>query len=310
MVPECPGPVSGQALRSVPSVMTELLRYSVFSLPALLIVFGGCSPKQTSMPEEAPTGLARAALDNPVFRWDSTATPTLTLYYQPGSYAADRVPVLRGRAEEARERTLAMLGETEFPHRLRLFYVSSREEMAALTGRESTGSADVDSYTVALVANESWTPFERHEVMHAVSLLLWGQPGDPATQQEWLRGGWLREGIATAAEDRCGSAPNRSVAAAMKAEGRLIPLESLTTTAFYQQDDIAAYLQAGSLVEYLIQTYGIAPFRRLWQEGAGVAAIYGKPTSDLEAEWQAWLGGTPAAVSAEELSALRERGCG
>jgi hypothetical protein len=74
--------------------------------------------------------------------------------------------------------------------------------MASLTDGRFTGFTDAPANTIVLLENE---------VMHAVSLLLWGHPGgaedaprDSAAVEAWRRGGWLREGIAAVAEARCG----------------------------------------------------------------------------------------------------------
>jgi hypothetical protein len=56
-----------------------------------------------------------------------------------------------------------------------------------------------------------------------------------------LSRGWLREGIAAAAEDRYLNYSYGGMAAQWQAEGALLPLGTLVT-AFYQQDDLAAYL--------------------------------------------------------------------
>jgi hypothetical protein len=67
-----------------------------------------------------------------------------------------------------------------------------------------------------------------------------------------MHGGWLREGVVAAAEDLYGRYSYRGMAAQWQAEGTLLPLDSLVH-AFYRQDDLAAYLQAGSLVQYLLE---------------------------------------------------------
>jgi hypothetical protein len=160
------------------------------------------------------------------------------------------------------------------------------------------------------VANAGWRPFERHETMHAVSLGLWGEPGRPASDAAWRRGGWLREGLAAAAEDRCGPWRGRAVAAAMQASGEGLALAELVEH-FYERDDLAAYLQAGALVEYLLETRGVARFRRLWRAGGdALPRVYGEPLDALEAEWRAWLAAVPGASRPPDLAALRREGCG
>jgi hypothetical protein len=202
------------------------------------------------------------------------------------------------------------LGEPAYPARLRVFYFASREEMRRAIGRGHNGFTDVEGHAVFLVANGTWHPFERHETMHAVSLGLWGEPGAPASEAAWRRAGWLREGLAAAAEDRCGGFDGRAVAAAMQAGGEGLSLAHLVDS-FYEQDDLDAYLQAGSLVEYFLETYGAARFRRLWRAGGdGLEAATGKPTAELEAEWRRWLAATPVETRPPDLAALRETGCG
>ncbi len=286
----------------------------------LLLAFAGLSgsagcARTHPTAVDPPSGLARAALTNEAFRWDSLAAPGFSTYVQSGSYTAAHAGELHARTGAALRHALDLLGESSYPAHLRVFFVGSRDEMVPLSGGRQTGFTDAPAHAVALVENESWRAFTRHEVMHAVSLLLWGHPGgaedaprDSAAAQAWQRGGWLREGIAAAAEDRCGPYTNRGVAATMQAEGALIPFDTLAG-AFYEQDDLAAYLQAGSLVGYLLATYGQDRFRTLWQSGS-VEAAYGKPVAAVEAEWAAWLRAAPSEAQPESMEALRGRGCG
>lgn len=294
-------------LHSVPFV----LLLALLAASTALAGSAGCAPAQPT--PAPPSGIARTALA--ALEWDSLAAPGFTTYVQSGSSPAAHADELHERTGDALRHALDLLGEEAYPAHLRVFYVGSRDEMTPLTGGRSTGHTDAPAHAVALVENESWRAFTRHEVMHAVSLLLWGHPGgaedaprDSAAARAWRRGGWLREGIAAAAEDRCGPYANRGVAAAMQAEGALIPFEALTG-AFYEQDDLAAYLQAGSLVGYLLATYGRAPFRALWRSGS-VEDAYGKPATAVEAEWATWLRATPSEARPESVGALRGRGCG
>ena len=66
------------------------------------------------------------------------------------------------------------------------------------------------------------------------------------------QGGWLRERIAAAAEDRYLTYSYRGMAAQWLAEGTILPLDTLVHR-FYRVDDLAAYLQSGSLVNYLLE---------------------------------------------------------
>jgi hypothetical protein len=150
--------------------------------------------------------------------------------------------------------------------------------------------------------------------MHIFSLRLWGHPGtsgagsaDPSIDV-WRVGTWLREGIAAAAENLCGEYTYRGVSAQMQAEGQLFPLDTLRD-AFMQQDDLAAYLQAGSLVQYLMETHGRERFRDLWRgAGRNLENVYGASVSSIEAAWHDWLRST-ADARPPSMSAFRQHGC-
>jgi hypothetical protein len=183
--------------------------------------------------------------------------------------------------------------------------------MQRVTSQRHNGTADAAAHAVILVANPRWSPFDRHELMHAASLTLWGEPGGAARGSDaWRAGGWLREGLAAAAENRCGAYTNRGVAAAMHAGGEKLTVADLIER-FYELDDLAAYLQAGSLVEYLLDAGGRPAFRRLWAAGPGaLGATYGRTANEIDAEWQAWLRATPAGARPDDVAALRRQGCG
>lgn len=256
--------------------------------------------------------LAEVALSQAAFHWDSVRSLGFTLYTPRGSFAASHAPDYRDQIEAAIPHALSMLGEPAYPAHLRLFFVGSRDEVKAITGYGYNGWTDAAARTVIHVATAECRPVVRHEIMHAVSLLLWGNPygpkGDPhppVDRVAFERGGWLREGLAAAAENLYGRYTYRGMAAQWQAEGTLIPLD-LLVGAFYRQDDLAAYLQAGSLVEYLLQTYGRALFRQIWREGTSAfERAYGKSCAALEAEWQVWLRATPAAARPRNVSVAR-----
>jgi hypothetical protein len=50
------------------------------------------------------------------------------------------------------------------------------------------------------------------------------------------------------------------------------------------------YLQGGSFVRYLVETYGLASFMAMY-EGQSYQAVYGKDLASLEGEWKIFLEG-------------------
>lgn len=109
----------------------------------------------------------------------------------------------------------------------------------------------------------------------------------------------LAEGLAVYLQDRLGGNP------AVPNFGRdlddlaseLMPadphLEALNTIIFERRwgsvlGETAEYALAGSFVGFLIEEYGLEPFRRLYDTGDYDAA-YGKPLPELELAWREWL---------------------
>ncbi|MGH7712675.1 MAG: hypothetical protein ACREOG_15395, partial [Gemmatimonadaceae bacterium] len=155
---------------------------------------------------------ADAALARPGFVWDSIPATGATLYTLRGTYAAERAALFRDEVNAAIPHALAMMGEHRYPAHLRVFVLGSREEVESVTGIGSNGWADALGNNVAVVARAECRPVFRHEIMHAVSLRLWGHPLGPEADPKDLtdriafeRGGWLREGLAAAAEDVYGT---------------------------------------------------------------------------------------------------------
>jgi hypothetical protein len=91
-------------------------------------------------------------------------------------------------------------------------------------------------------------------------------------------------------------------------DGKLFPLEELLTHNIGRPGlkTQVGYPAAGSFVGYLIRTYGLAAFKKVWQLEAredkekakadSWTAAFGRPLSELEAAWRAFLSGTRDSV--------------
>ena len=131
----------------------------------------GCAPSRT--PPHG-TGVAREALSREGFAWRTAEAEGIHLHYLPGGRTARRAPELARTAAAALryDRTLAHLPRPSEP--VELFLVESREQARRLIGQGYIGQAIPGELTVFIVMLPGRPPPFRHEIMHALSLKLWG----------------------------------------------------------------------------------------------------------------------------------------
>ncbi|MEJ2216918.1 MAG: hypothetical protein P8099_09910 [Gemmatimonadota bacterium] len=269
---------------------------------ALVIAVAAFGLARSGVSAQAPAGLAREALRRSDFHWINRAAPGVRVHFLAGSYPALHQDSLIRRVLAARDTDLALLDGPAYDRTLDVFFVESRPQLQSLIGQRATGFAQLDSAAVFLVTNPDWRAFERHEIMHILATSAWGRPAPP--------GAWIQEGLAQFADGACGGFTNDAVAAGLMRRDGVIPLDTLVTR-FRTLNDLAAYLDAASVVGYVYHTYGLAAVRRLWQEGSGTAvSALGRSLGDLEKEWRASLPDGSALPPVERIAAIRKHGCG
>ena len=266
-------------------------------LLALACGLAACSPgpaREAAVPHAS--GVARAALSAKGYDWRTHAAPGLHLHYLPGSRAAGRLPELAAKAEEALRHDLALLDGPPPRGTLELFLVDSRAQAAQLTGNGYMGQAVPGELTAFFVLLPGREPAFRHEIMHALSLALWGTH---------RAGSWLSDGVATWAGGTCQGRPVDAIAAGFLERGELLPLTELAAR-FWEVDELHAYLSAGSAVGHVARTRGNAAVAALWRQAPGSHPL-GAGGAALEAEWRAHLATLPAATV--DTALLRLHGC-
>ncbi len=235
------------------------------------------------------------------YAWISIETPHFRFHYEANTYAARHFAELRQGAEEARLHALEILGEKNYAPVIDLFYLDSREKMIPALGSQPAGWSEHQSNTVLLACNANIHPFHRHEIMHVLSMNLWKMPR--------LLEAWLLEGLAVYADAPCAGYSLHEIAAHLQREKKLVSLHSLVFR-FHKQDDLRAYMQSGSFVQFLYETYGREKLRRLWEHGvAHLPEITGKSYRETEMEWRAFLQGVEQTGSEVDWQLLIEKGC-
>lgn len=249
------------------------------ALIALGFLIFSCSKRPIEGPP--PAGLAKQMLADSSYTWMAFQTPHFRFYYEPNSYAAAHIEALSEAAAEARSHALKLLGENNYAPVIDLFYLDSREKMVPALGTQPLGWSERQSNTVLLVCNEKQRPLHRHEIMHVLSMNLWPLPP--------LLEAWLLEGLAVYADAPCSGFSLHEIAAQLQREDKLLPLYNLVY-AFYQPQDLRAYMQGGSVVQFLFENWGHEKFRQLWARGVGgLPEITGKSYREFEQEWRMFL---------------------
>ena len=80
---------------------------------------------------------------------------------------------------------------------------------------------------------------------------------------------------------------------------------------FRAEDDLVAYLQAGSLFEFIAASGGIEAVREVWESGlADAPRILGLDRAELERRWLIELESSWEPVPDAAWDEIREAGCG
>jgi len=273
-----------------------------FRIPTALAVLGlACTPAACAPGRPTPHGgeTARAALARPGFAWRTLEANGIHLHYLPGGDAAANAPELARRAEAALRYDLALARMPAVRDTVELFLVDSREQARQLTGQGYMGQAIPGELTAFFVVEPGKPPLFRHEIMHALSLKLWGTPRTAS---------WLSEGVATWAQDRCQGHGVDAIAAGFLRDGRLPALGELANR-FWEIDEMHAYITAGSAVAFVAHAGGAGAVEALWKlDPQANAHPLGAGGVEMEAAWRRHLGSIPPARL--DTARLRQHGCG
>ena len=263
----------------------------------LILLFSGCAGSSEA---SAPSPQVQRILRDARYEWVTLETENTRIHFPTGSYAEGISNILPGQAEGARRDVLGRLSVAEYPDPLHFFYVDSREDVASLTGSPATGYSFFNDHAVVMVVNEDWRAFERHELTHTVTLGTWADPAGPA----------VVEGLATYVEGACGGYENGRIARTFLDGGLLISLETLAQD-FRGQNDLVAYLQAGSMIEFVVESGGPEVVNLLWDQGLHAApSLLGMSPEAFQQEFGDWIRSKHAPITDVALTAIRSGGCG
>ncbi len=264
-------------------------------LQLVLLLLGSLAPPL------AAQRLADQALADTTFEWITRAAPGFRVHFAADTYAAAHQDSLVARLGPALAADRALIDAPGDPEPIDVFFIESRDQMRRAVGYGVTGFADTQGRGVFLVTNPDWRAFERHELMHVVAVDRWGRAA--------AGNDWLLEGLAQMADGHCGGHTNTAVMLGLVARHGWIPLDTMLT-AFRQQNDLRAYLQAAAFSGWLREHAGVAALQTAWQQPDTPAmALARRPLAAWWADWRAQLDGSTA-VSSAELDRIEAGGCG
>ena len=241
--------------------------------------------------------------------WSTARSRHFVLYVERPSSVASATQMLDS-LEDAWVNAVELLGardvdETPTP----VFVTRSRSRFGRLVppvAKGLTTSLAGGGDVMILVRNDTVRAHTRHEVMHLLSTRAWGTSR--------AHGAWLIEGLATFAEGWCQRSTIRAVGRDLLAARPAVVANDVLTNflPMWESDRAAAYVLAGTFVDYLWATRGRDGVRRLWQGTdslSDAAMVPGLPGA-LTAGWRAHIKRVAGSDAGLDTAAFRRLGCG
>jgi hypothetical protein len=203
------------------------------------------------------------AQPNKISDWKTNCSVTktirnITFNFPSNGFAFDNRDSIVNACFDAINHNLSIIHQKDYTDTIVAQFLSSRKEMLENTGYATSEYAFPQMDKIWFVADKDIRPLIKHEFMHMITFRLWGQP----PQQSY----WLKEGIATYAQNSCNGFAVEQIYAFFEKKNMLIAIDSLAGH-FYTQPMMIAFHQSAYIVQYLIETYGIQKFSLLYQSG-------------------------------------------
>jgi hypothetical protein len=242
-----------------------------------------------------------------VANYFSTYTYSIQLpfrfYTDSASYPHQHLSRLSSEALVSLQKNFRILQIDSVPFIIDVIYVDDREKLKPITGFTPKGLAYPMDYLLLIATNDSIRAYHTHELMHILSTYRMGglaaSPGD-----------WIQEGLSVYADDPCLEYAMEQIAANLVYTDMWIPLDSLVHH-FRSLPDLTAYLQAGAVVQFIIESYGLKWFEILWKQGIpAFEKTVGKSWKQIERDCIDKLKKKYPSLPTVDWKELHRRGCG
>ncbi|HZH66647.1 MAG TPA: hypothetical protein VEY10_17280 [Flavisolibacter sp.] len=228
--------------------------------------------------------------------WTHDSTAHFKLHAQKEVRSKDSLKALGTRLEVIQQQLLAIMKETKAIS-LEVYFLKDRETLTSYTGFPANGYTDATKGIIYFVDKAPFHLSLRHEMMHALSWRLWGNP----------KGYWLSEGNAVFASGNCAGYDLHILAHQISKQNKMVPFQTLVDDFDFRA--LEPSLQSASLVKYIYDTYGIAALKAFWQKGLQESInIIGIPAPVLEKNWRDYIDQEKYEVPID-WNKIKESGC-
>jgi hypothetical protein len=247
--------------------------------------------------------LVDTILNHSRIKFERIEKENVDFFYEQDSFFDKQLPILINNAFDSKKHCEKLLGDKAITQKIRIIYFNNREKLRPFLKMAPKGYALPDAYTLLISTNDSLRAYHTHELMHIISISQFGGYAAPPTD-------WIQEGISVFADNPCMNYSIHSIAANLLYSKKNVTIDSIFYH-FRALPDMAGYMQAGSVVQYFIEKYGIDNFTILWQRGVGeLKQIINVSSEDFEKEYHEFLRKTFKQKPEIDWDLLNKKGCG
>lgn len=208
-------------------------------------------------------------------------TPHFSIYYSQSVVSQDQIRWIAAE-HEFRYQQVSRFLNVRFHQKIDSYLYPTPELKKRLIGTSTTDIAKPWRSEIHLNV-ESLHNTLKHELVHAIA----GDFGMPILRASISVG--LIEGLAVAADWNVDDRTPHQNAAALKHFGAMADVKAvLSFSGFASHSPSISYLLVGSFCRYLIETYGIEKFKRLYPFG-NFSGVYHASLEELVDEWKEFL---------------------
>lgn len=204
-------------------------------------------------------------------------------HYGAGTKAEEDITKIAAYQESCFRYICSVLDTTP-AFKIKYFLCDSPEEVGRIYGdNDPCNGFTAPPDKIYAVYNEKIKCIGFHEDAHIISYLI-NRPDSPA----------IREGLAMYFDRKWWGITNLDWTGYYIKTGRYVPIDQLLNReVFFQQYDHIVYPIMGAFTEWLIVTYGMESYKRMYAQqdmAQAMAEVYGRTPEELSADFVAYVG--------------------